>query len=90
MWFECLLFYGCDVKDADKEDADVALLPSLVEKVVLPKLTGMFVLCVAAICSKPVRQQSIVWLFHIFFLVGNFFPFMNLTVMSDDEVIQHC
>ncbi|XP_073473235.1 PAX3- and PAX7-binding protein 1 [Aquarana catesbeiana] len=41
MWFECLLFYGCDMKDADKEDADVALLPSLVEKVVLPKLTGI-------------------------------------------------
>ncbi|CAI9607598.1 unnamed protein product [Staurois parvus] len=39
MWFESLLFYGCDVQEADKEDADVALLPSLVEKVVLPKLT---------------------------------------------------
>lgn len=41
MWFECLLFYGCDVNEGDKEDADVALLPSLVEKVVLPKLTGI-------------------------------------------------
>ncbi|XP_072254311.1 PAX3- and PAX7-binding protein 1 isoform X2 [Pyxicephalus adspersus] len=40
MWFECLLFYGCD-ENADKEDADVALLPSLVEKVILPKLTGV-------------------------------------------------
>ncbi|KAM5180015.1 PAX3- and PAX7-binding protein 1 isoform 2-T2 [Mantella aurantiaca] len=42
MWFECLVFYGCDVKEDDeKEDPDIALLPSLVEKVVLPKLTGM-------------------------------------------------
>lgn len=61
MWFECLLFYGCDMKDADKEDADVALLPSLVEKVVLPKLTGKFVLCVAVISAKSVWEQSIVW-----------------------------
>ncbi|XP_075053266.1 PAX3- and PAX7-binding protein 1 [Mixophyes fleayi] len=40
MWFESLLFYGCEEKD-DKEDADRALLPSIVEKVILPKLAGI-------------------------------------------------
>ncbi|XP_063812522.1 PAX3- and PAX7-binding protein 1 [Pseudophryne corroboree] len=40
MWFEALLFYGCEEKD-DKEDVDRALLPSIVEKVILPKLTGI-------------------------------------------------
>ncbi|XP_040279134.1 PAX3- and PAX7-binding protein 1 isoform X1 [Bufo bufo] len=37
-WFESLLFYGCEEKEYDKEDADILLLPSLVEKVILPKL----------------------------------------------------
>ncbi|OCT91246.1 PAX3- and PAX7-binding protein 1 [Xenopus laevis] len=40
-WFECLLFYGCEEKEYDKEDADIVLLPSLVEKVILPRLTGI-------------------------------------------------
>eukprot|EP00079_Xenopus_tropicalis_P033121 XP_017946892.1 PREDICTED: PAX3- and PAX7-binding protein 1 isoform X2 [Xenopus tropicalis] len=41
MWFECLLFYGCEEKEYDKEDVDIVLLPSLVEKVILPKLAGI-------------------------------------------------
>ncbi|KAM4699586.1 PAX3- and PAX7-binding protein 1 [Discoglossus pictus] len=41
MWFESLLFYGCEEKEYDKEDADVVLLPSIVEKVILPKLAGV-------------------------------------------------
>ncbi|KAM3934634.1 PAX3- and PAX7-binding protein 1 [Leptodactylus fuscus] len=38
VWFESLLFYGCEEKEFDKEDADILLLPSLVEKVILPKI----------------------------------------------------
>ncbi|KAM8975478.1 PAX3- and PAX7-binding protein 1 isoform 2-T2 [Pelodytes ibericus] len=41
MWFESLLFYGCEEKDYDKEDSDILLLPSIVEKVILPKLAGI-------------------------------------------------
>ncbi|XP_073440629.1 PAX3- and PAX7-binding protein 1 isoform X2 [Dendrobates tinctorius] len=37
-WFESLLFYGCEEKDFDSEDVDIVLLPSLVEKVILPRL----------------------------------------------------
>ncbi|KAM4047704.1 PAX3- and PAX7-binding protein 1 [Anomaloglossus baeobatrachus] len=37
-WFESLLFYGCEEKEYDSEDADILLLPSLVEKVILPRL----------------------------------------------------
>ncbi|KAM4796952.1 PAX3- and PAX7-binding protein 1 [Rhinophrynus dorsalis] len=40
-WFESLLFYGCEEKEYDKEDADIALLPSIVEKVILPRLAGI-------------------------------------------------
>ncbi|XP_034971528.2 PAX3- and PAX7-binding protein 1 isoform X2 [Zootoca vivipara] len=39
LWFESLLFYGCEEYDQEKDDADVSLLPTIVEKVVLPKLT---------------------------------------------------
>ncbi|XP_068126577.1 PAX3- and PAX7-binding protein 1 [Hyperolius riggenbachi] len=41
MWFESLLFYGCDAKGEDKEDADIALIPSIVEKVILPKIAAL-------------------------------------------------
>ncbi|CAJ0924199.1 unnamed protein product [Ranitomeya imitator] len=37
-WFESLLFYGHEEKDFDSEDVDIVLLPSLVEKVILPRL----------------------------------------------------
>lgn len=40
LWFESLLFYGCEEYDQEKDDADVSLLPTIVERVVLPKLTG--------------------------------------------------
>nr|XP_003219082.2 PREDICTED: PAX3- and PAX7-binding protein 1 [Anolis carolinensis] len=39
LWFESLLFYGCEENDQDKDDADVSLLPTIVERVLLPKLT---------------------------------------------------
>nr|XP_056714457.1 PAX3- and PAX7-binding protein 1 [Euleptes europaea] len=39
LWFESLLFYGCEEHEQEKDDADVSLLPTIVEKVVLPKLT---------------------------------------------------
>ncbi|XP_043848016.1 PAX3- and PAX7-binding protein 1 isoform X1 [Dromiciops gliroides] len=41
LWFESLLFYGCEEQEQEKEDVDVALLPTIVEKVILPKLTGI-------------------------------------------------
>lgn len=41
LWFESLLFYGFDEQTAvQKGDGDNGLLPSIVEKVVLSKLTG--------------------------------------------------
>uniref|UniRef100_A0A4W3JF84 PAX3 and PAX7 binding protein 1 n=1 Tax=Callorhinchus milii TaxID=7868 RepID=A0A4W3JF84_CALMI len=40
LWFESLLFYGCEEgKDPQQDDVDTYLLPAIVEKVVLPKLT---------------------------------------------------
>ncbi|XP_006886859.1 PREDICTED: PAX3- and PAX7-binding protein 1 [Elephantulus edwardii] len=39
LWFESLLFYGCEEWEQEKDDVDVALLPTIVEKVILPKLT---------------------------------------------------
>ncbi|XP_030058017.1 PAX3- and PAX7-binding protein 1 isoform X2 [Microcaecilia unicolor] len=41
LWFESLLFYGCEEKEQDKSDVDIALLPTIVEKVILPKFTGI-------------------------------------------------
>ncbi|XP_078001429.1 PAX3- and PAX7-binding protein 1-like [Glandiceps talaboti] len=39
-WFESLMFYGFrEGEGIEKEDPDVKLMPSLLEKVVLPKLT---------------------------------------------------
>uniref|UniRef100_A0AAY4AGN2 GCF C-terminal domain-containing protein n=1 Tax=Denticeps clupeoides TaxID=299321 RepID=A0AAY4AGN2_9TELE len=39
LWFESLLFYGCsDQPNTQKGDVDISLLPSIVERVVLPKL----------------------------------------------------
>lgn len=41
LWFESLLFYGFDEQMAlQKGDGDNGLLPSIVEKVILSKLTG--------------------------------------------------
>lgn len=41
IWFESLLFYGFDEHSALKRgDVDNSLLPSIVEKVILSKLTG--------------------------------------------------
>ncbi|XP_059542313.1 PAX3- and PAX7-binding protein 1 isoform X2 [Myotis daubentonii] len=39
LWFESLLFYGCEEREQEREDVDIALLPTIVEKVILPKLT---------------------------------------------------
>ncbi|XP_054829279.1 PAX3- and PAX7-binding protein 1 [Eublepharis macularius] len=39
LWFESLLFYGCEEHEQEKDDADVSLLPTIVERVVLTKLT---------------------------------------------------
>ncbi|XP_064627952.1 PAX3- and PAX7-binding protein 1-like [Lineus longissimus] len=40
-WFQTLMFYGFKEGDAiDPNDADVKLLPSVIEKVLLPKLTA--------------------------------------------------
>lgn len=40
LWFESLLFYGCDEQSAVKQEDDVdnGLLPAIVERVILPKL----------------------------------------------------
>ncbi|XP_029459437.1 PAX3- and PAX7-binding protein 1 [Rhinatrema bivittatum] len=41
LWFESLLFYGCEEKEQDNTDVDIALLPTIVEKVILPKVAGI-------------------------------------------------
>ncbi|XP_069744876.1 PAX3- and PAX7-binding protein 1 isoform X1 [Narcine bancroftii] len=42
LWFESLLFYGCEEgQNPQMNDVDTYLLPAIVEKVVLPKLTGL-------------------------------------------------
>nr|KAG5694080.1 hypothetical protein BaRGS_033699 [Batillaria attramentaria] len=39
-WYNCLVFFGCKSGDTvDPEDSDIKILPALVEKVVIPKLT---------------------------------------------------
>ncbi|KAK7107892.1 PAX3- and PAX7-binding protein 1-like isoform X2 [Littorina saxatilis] len=39
-WYNCLVFFGCEsTQEVDPEDSDVKILPSIVEKVVIPKLT---------------------------------------------------
>lgn len=44
LWFESLLFYGCEEGENPQiDDVDTYLLPAIVEKVVLPKLTGNYV-----------------------------------------------
>ena len=40
LWFESLLFYGCDDSRLQKGDVDINLLPAMVEKVILNKLAG--------------------------------------------------
>lgn len=41
LWFESLLFYGFEEHSAlEKSDGDIGLLPSIVEKVIVSKLTG--------------------------------------------------
>lgn len=41
-WFNTLLFYGYqESRELDKEDADIKLLPNVVDKIVLPKLIAL-------------------------------------------------
>lgn len=41
LWFESLLFYGFEENSTlQRGDGDISLLPSIVEKVILSKLTG--------------------------------------------------
>ncbi|XP_068698519.1 PAX3- and PAX7-binding protein 1-like [Montipora foliosa] len=43
-WYKSLVLFGCgdDPYDIDVDDPDVKLIPSLLEKSVIPKLTGLF------------------------------------------------
>lgn len=55
LWFESLLFYGFDEQTAlQKGDGDNGLLPSIVEKVILSKLTGRK--------SANAGKRNLVWL----------------------------
>lgn len=41
LWFESLLFYGFEEDSTlEKGDGDIGLLPAIVEKVILSKLSG--------------------------------------------------
>lgn len=39
-WFTSLIMYGHHGGEIDLEDDDVKLLPNVIEKIVIPKLTG--------------------------------------------------
>jgi len=39
-WFRSLLLYGDTTDNSDGDDLDLKLIPSIVEKVLLAKLTG--------------------------------------------------
>jgi len=39
-WFNSLLYYGSTTDDVSVDDLDLKLIPSIVEKVLLAKLTG--------------------------------------------------
>lgn len=56
LWFESLLFYGCEEREQEKDDVDVALLPTIVEKVILPKLTGRYQ--EGPCCTRFLRRAS--------------------------------
>ena len=50
-WFRVLMFYGYENgTDPDPSDQDLELIPQLVEKVVVPKLTGQGRVCVC-VCA---------------------------------------
>lgn len=41
-WYDTLMFYGFrNEDDYDREDDDIKLIPRIIEKIVLPKLSGM-------------------------------------------------
>lgn len=43
-WYEVLIKYGYDSNETETsvlEDPDIRLIPTLIEKIVLPKLTGL-------------------------------------------------
>lgn len=42
-WFEDVMFYGVKDNSYDEKDEDTNFIPRLVEKALLPKLTGSFV-----------------------------------------------
>ena len=45
-WFESLMFYGYrDREELQPDDNDIKLIPSIIEKVLLPKLTGILIYC---------------------------------------------
>lgn len=40
-WYESLMFYGFREGDSlDDKDEDIKLMPSMIEKVILPKIIG--------------------------------------------------
>lgn len=43
-WFLSLAAYGDLGGEPDPEDEDVKLLPNIIEKVLIPKITGQFLL----------------------------------------------
>jgi len=39
-WFRSLVFYGCKDPSVCPDDPDIKLVPSIIDKVLLPRLTG--------------------------------------------------
>jgi GC-rich sequence DNA-binding factor len=71
-WYETLMFYGYkEGAEIDKSDPDNKLMPSIVDKVLLPKLTGLIekvwdplscqqTRCLVQLCQKLVRDYHTV------------------------------
>ena len=69
LWFESLLFYGCEEQEQVKDDADISLLPTIVERVVLPKLTGI-------VLERKWRKRGGMWKLR-FVCACRFYYFVN-------------
>lgn len=74
LWFESLLFYGFEENSTlQKGDGDIGLLPAIVEKVILSKLSGSrhSMLREMSLACKPVENFSYYMHFSLLCVCGS-------------------
>ena len=66
-WYKSLVLFGCgdDPYDIDAEDPDVKLIPAVLEKSLIPKLTGTTSTPVKGVGDKRAQWISCLWLGQI-------------------------